>query len=70
MLRTGLLRQGVEADSIDVAHDVESGLTALSTKTKPRDLVVVLGVTKRNDIAMVRAALDIQIAVSPLGVNC
>ena len=56
LLRTGLLRQGVEADSIDVAHDVESGLTALSTKTKPGDLVVVLGVTKRKDIAMVRAA--------------
>ncbi len=56
LLRTELLRQGVAADSIDVAHDCESGLRALSAKSKPGDLVVILGVTKRKDIAMVRTA--------------
>ena len=56
LLIAALLRQGVGADSIDVAHDCESGSTALSAKTKPGDLVVVLGVSKRKDIAMVRTA--------------
>jgi cyanophycin synthetase len=56
LLRTELLRQGVGADSIDVAQDCKIGLAALSAKAKPGDLVVVLGVSKRKDIAMVSAA--------------
>ena len=43
LLRTELLRQGVEAEAIDVASDCESGLSMLSAKSQPGDLVAVLG---------------------------
>lgn len=56
LLRRELLRQGIEAGSIDVAQDCESGLQTLSSRCRPGDLVVVLGATKRKDIAMVRRA--------------
>ena len=58
LLKKELLRQGVEPDSIDAAHDCESGLRTLSAKSTPGDLVVVLGVAKRKDIAMLRAAFS------------
>jgi cyanophycin synthetase len=55
LLKNELLRQGVEPGAIDAAQDYETGLQMLSAKSRPGDLVVVLGVPKRKDMAMLRA---------------
>ena len=56
LLRSELLMQGIAAQSIDIAHDYESGLRALSGNPQPGDLVVVLGGFRREDFATLRAA--------------
>ncbi|MEX1059672.1 MAG: hypothetical protein WED13_01480 [Methyloceanibacter sp.] len=56
LLRSELLRQGIEAHSIEVAPDYESGLKTLSAKAKPGDLVVVLGRLGRKELATLRTA--------------
>ena len=56
LLKSELLWNRVRADSIEVVSDYESGLRALSAKTEPGDLVVVLGGPERQDIPLVRKA--------------
>ncbi len=58
LLRTELLRRGVEAQSIDGVPDYESGLSILAAKAKPGDLVVVLGGLTRNELATLRRVFD------------
>jgi cyanophycin synthetase len=56
LLRSELVWNGVSADSIDVASDYEGALRALSAKTKPGDLVVILAGPEREEIPLVRRA--------------
>ena len=56
LLKSELLRHGVEAKSIDIADDYESALRALTSKPKQGDLVVVLGMLKEKDISVLSNA--------------
>jgi cyanophycin synthetase len=56
LLRSELLRSGVEAHSIDVALDCEGALSMLSMRPKRGDLVVALGSFRGEDIPTLRAA--------------
>ena len=56
LLRRELLRQGVEMGSVEAAHNWQSGARKLAAKSKPGDLVVILGVKKTKHIAAVCTA--------------
>jgi cyanophycin synthetase len=54
LLRSELLRQGIDAQSIEIAPDHESALRILAARAKPGDLVVVLGRLHRKEFATTR----------------
>jgi UDP-N-acetylmuramyl tripeptide synthase len=58
ILRSELLRHGVEPDSIDVADDYERALKVLSARPKSGDLVVVLGRLRAEHISAMRNVFE------------
>jgi len=58
LLRSELLRRGIDAQSIDSVPDYESGLSLLLARTRPGDLTVVLGGLTRNELATLRTVFD------------
>jgi len=56
LLKSGLLRNAVAVDSIDVTNDYESALRALSAKAMSGDLVAILGMHRRQDFPLIRRA--------------
>jgi cyanophycin synthetase len=62
LLKSGLVENGVRADSIEVAGDFESALRALSAKAKAGDLVVVVGVQLSKAVPLVRKAFAAHLA--------
>ncbi len=56
LLKSGLVEDGVRADSIEVAGDFASALRALSVKAKAGDLVVIAGMQLSKVVPLMREA--------------